>query len=170
VEITGEKKDPCTNATSSAAFCVWLMLFAVCIVVFFCFLFSTSIQGLVSVSVGFCGSCACHKLLGFVHVLCRTVLLLCVMVTSMFVKVAVHCASQSCPTERSDVLPRFGNMCPVRASKGKFGKSNSAVWVAIIVSLFGNIMLIPFGVLFLFLYGAVTAKKWPVHPVSTIMC
>jgi len=84
----------------------------------------------------------------------------------VFMNVAMHCASHSWPTERIDVLLRSGKMCAVCTSKGKFGKSNSDVWVVIIVSLFGNSTLIPFVVFFFFLYEAETARKWPVHPVS----
>jgi len=166
--MAGEKNDPWSNAMSSAAFCVWLTLFACCMIVFVFFLFSTSIQGLVSSSLLGCGMLACHRLSCFVRVPCSTVLLLCVIVTSVLVNVAVHCASQSWPTDNSDVFPRSGNMCAVRASTGKFGKSNSAVCVAVIVSLFGKSTLIPCSVFCLLVYSAETDKKWPVHPVSTM--
>jgi len=168
VDIAGEKKEPCAKATSSVAFWVWLTLLALCVVCF-CFLFCTRIHGLLSLVCCACGSVACQRLSGVVRVPCRTVSLLCVMVTSLLVNVAVHCASQSCPMESSEVLPSSGKMCAVQASKGKFGKSNSAVCVAIIVSLFGKSTLILLFVFCLFLYGAVTARKCPVHPVSTMI-
>jgi len=40
--------------------------------------------------------------------------------------------------------------------------------MAVIVSWLGRHTLIPVFVLCLFLYGADTARKWPVHPVSTM--
>jgi len=161
VEIAGEKKDPCAKATSSDAFCVWFTLCAFCL-----FLCWTSIHAL-SFAVVF-GILACQRLSFFVRIPFRIVSLLCVMLTVVSVNVAVHCASHSWPTDSSDVLPSSGKMCAVRASTGKFGKSNSAVCVAIIVWLFGNTTLIPLVVFCWLMVGAVTARKCPVHLVSTI--
>jgi len=105
------------------------------------------------------GSVACQRLLVLFRVPMRMIALLCVIVTVVSVKVAMHCASQSCPTDIRDVVPRAGNMCAVRACAGKFGKSNSAVCVAFIIAWFGNRTLIPVVVLCLFLYGADIDKK-----------
>jgi len=140
---------------------VWLTLFAlgsfVLVVVFGCVCVVVSV-----------GNVACHRLFALVRVPLRMTVSLCVIDTVVSVNVAMHCASQSCPTDIRDVVPRAGKMCAVRAIAGKCGKSNSAVCVAFIVAWFGSRTLIPAVVRCLFLYGADTARKWPVHPVSTI--
>jgi len=114
------------------------------------------------------GSVACHRLFDLLHIPVRISVLLCVIVTVVSVNVAMHCASQSCPTDIRDVVPRAGKMCAIRALAGKFGKSNSAVCVAFIIAWFGKRTLMPVVVLCLFVYGADTARKWPVQPVSMI--
>jgi len=89
---------------------------------------------LVLLSVVCVGRLTFHKFVFLFCVPLRMVLSLCVIVMVFSVNVAVQSASQSCPTDSSEVVPRAGNMWAVRAALGKFGKSNLAVWVAVIVS------------------------------------
>ena len=64
------------------------------------------------------------------------------------------------------MVPRSGKIWAVMAALGKYGKFNAAVCVAFMMLWFGRRTLIPCSVFFLFLYGAVIARKCPVHPVS----
>jgi len=81
--MAGEYSALWANATSSAVFCVWLTLLALgsccCSVLFCCAVFSAM-----------CGMVACQRLLDFVCLPVRMVLLLCVMVTLSLIKVAMH--------------------------------------------------------------------------------
>ena len=94
--------------------------------------------------------------------------------------VAVHPASQSWPIDNRDHDAKCGNMCACLACFGSCGMSRSAVCVAVIVALLGNITLMPVGVGMMFVIGifvctrfvfpvssCLTSRKFPVAPVST---
>lgn len=62
-----------------------------------------------------------------------------IMSTPVLSKCAVQPASQSCPTERRDVVPRAGNTCAWQASGGRPGKSKSACVVDCMVLLLATV-------------------------------
>ena len=84
--------------------------------------------------------------------------------------VAVHPASQNCPTDRRLPDPMSGKMCVSLASSGIPGMSSCAVWLDLMISLFGIWMLMGFVAFFTLMTGAVAmasaVKKLPVLPVS----
>jgi len=99
------------------------------------------------------GIVVCHRLLDFDRVPMSMILLLCVIITLVSMNVALHCASQSWPTNSSDVVPRSGKIWAVIAALGKCGKFNLAVCVAFMMLWFGRWTLIPCFLFFYFCMG-----------------
>ena len=62
----------------------------------------------------------------------------CSMVTPVAVNVAVHPASQNCPTDSSACPAKSGNRCAVKASCGRLLKGSVASWLLMIASPFGR--------------------------------
>ena len=86
------------------------------------------------------------------------------------VKITLQPASQSWPIEIRLVLPRAGNRWAVVAVGGSCGISIWAVCVDFMVLPSGKETRMPLLVCRLFLWGALSERKWLVHPESNIAC
>ena len=112
--MAGENSAACAKATRSAGLALWLMA---------------------AKATSFLGSCMIHRPRVVLLRLPTSIILLpCVITHSNSLKCASHLWSHSCPMEMSDVSPRAGKMCAVRAARGRLSMGSSPVCVDGIVS------------------------------------
>jgi len=107
---TGEKNAVCTKATTrSAVLLLWLTLYALSVV-------SCCSITLSFVCSAVVGKFTFQRFVLLMHLPLRIILLLCVMVTVLSVNVVMHYASNNCPTNSSNVVPRAGKIWAVQAA------------------------------------------------------
>jgi hypothetical protein len=89
-------------------------------------------------------------------------------VTDSFLKVTVYSSLQSWPTESNEWFAIPGETCAMDAALFNYGIFNASVWVDSMVAPLGSRTVKGFRDLILFKHGALTNRKWPMHPESTI--
>ena len=118
------------------------------------------------VAVGFIGSC--HSLVCGSRGPCNTVLPWLVTLHIFLVKVTSHPLSQNCRVANNDVCVNFGTMWPAVVSCGNQGMSRLQVCEDSILLPSGNVILMGWMAMRLFVTGASAWRKWPVAPESEI--
>ena len=85
-------------------------------------------------------------------------------------KTTLHPASQNLRVEISDACASPGTMCASVICAGSHGMSRLHVWVDWITLPFGNVIVIGWSAILLFMTGAPSTRKWPVAPESEMAC
>ncbi len=118
------------------------------------------------VAVGFIGRC--HNLVWRSWGPCNTVLPPRVTLHTFLVNVTSHPWSQNCLVASSDVCVNFGTMWPAVISCGSHGMLRLQVCDDCILLPSGNVILMGWMAMRLFVTGASAWRKWPVAPESEI--